>query len=65
MKEYALYKGDTLLCMGTISFIARTMGVKRESIAYFRYPAYQRRLEKRGACKNVRVLVDLSEDADE
>lgn len=56
--EYALYKGDTLISIGTISEIAEQMGVKRETILYYQTPVYQKRGTGRGS-GNRRVLVKL------
>lgn len=66
MREYALYKGEELLSMGTIMEIAKNMGVKRETIAFYKTRAYQNRLKRRNALNgNVRILVDLEADEDE
>lgn len=52
MKEYALYKGDEFICMGTPEYIAEYTGIKVASIRYLLTPSYQKR-----ASKNSRVLV--------
>ena len=57
-QEYALYKGDKLLSVGTISEIAEEMGVKRDTILYYRRPVYQKRGRGEGSGKR-RVLVKL------
>ena len=57
MKEYALYKGENLLAIGTGEEIAKRMGVKKETIAFYKTPAYRRRAKS----KNVRILVPLDE----
>lgn len=63
MKEYALYKGDDILAIGTIPEIAKEMGVKRDTIAYYKTQAYQNRLKRRNAINgNVRMLVLLDEE---
>ncbi len=62
-KEYALYKGEQILAIGTIPYIARTLGVKRETVKYYRTQAYQNRLKRRNALNgNVRILVALDEE---
>lgn len=59
-KEYALYKGEEMLAMGTIAYIARVTGVKRETITYYRTQAYINRLKRRNALNgNVRILIPL------
>ncbi|MBS4538197.1 hypothetical protein GOQ27_06965 [Clostridium sp. D2Q-11] len=63
MKEYALYKGEDLLAMGTIPELAKRMGVQKDSMAYYRTKAYQNRLKRRNAMNgNVRMLVELDEE---
>lgn len=56
MKQYALYKGDTLLAMGNISQIANKMGVKYRTIQFYKTPTY---LKRRETGKNYRELVEL------
>ncbi|NBI05791.1 hypothetical protein [Senegalia massiliensis] len=59
-KEYALYKGENLLAIGTIEEIANEMGVQKNTMAYYKTQAYQNRLKRRNAFNgNVRVLVKL------
>ena len=63
MEEYALYKGEEILAIGTIPYIARTLGVSRETIKYYRTNAYQNRLKRRNAINgNVRLLIKLEDD---
>ena len=56
MKQYALYKGDTLLAIGNISQIANKMGVKYRTIAFYKTPVY---LKRRETGKNYRELVEI------
>jgi len=59
-KEYALYKGENLLSIGTIEEIAEEVGSKVENVKYY---AYKRKIAKRKNGINHRVLVELeSED---
>ncbi|MFS9164927.1 hypothetical protein QM879_01085 [Streptococcus salivarius] len=54
-KEYALYKGDELLAMGTKKEIAEQLGVSVSTIYYYHTPTYAKRTsETKG-----RILVDL------
>ncbi|MCM0599208.1 hypothetical protein [Periweissella fabalis] len=55
MKEYALYKGEELICMGTAEHIAEVTGVKVSSIEWMRTPTYKKR-----AGDNAKVLVELN-----
>lgn len=60
MKEYALYKGEDILSIGTINEIAKEMGVQQETIRYYFTNAYKRKLNKRKV-KNARILVCLND----
>lgn len=42
-KEYALYKGDELLAMGTAKELAKQFGVKVPTIHFYKSPAYIKR----------------------
>lgn len=54
VKEYALYKGEELLAMGTKREIAAQLGVSPSTIAYYGTPVYARRTTERG-----RRLIEL------
>lgn len=56
MKEYALYKGEECLAIGTIKEIADKMKVKKRTIIFYRTPTYQKRVK---ASKNRRELITL------
>lgn len=43
VKEYALYKGDELLAMGTKREIAEKLGVSVNSVSHYGTPVYARR----------------------
>lgn len=63
MKEYALYKGEEIISMGTIPEIAKELGVQKETISYYKTQAYQNRLRRRKAIDgNVRILIPLDEE---
>lgn len=47
MKEYAVYKGDELLAMGTAEECAEVLKVKPEYIRWLTTPTAKRRLAKR------------------
>ncbi|MFM0900601.1 hypothetical protein P7J55_10145 [Streptococcus suis] len=42
-KEYALYKGDELLAIGTAKELADKFGVKVSTIHFYKSPAYIKR----------------------
>ncbi|NDL68504.1 hypothetical protein [Anaerotalea alkaliphila] len=58
-KEFALYKGEEMLGIGTIDELAEMQGVKPETIRFYLYPAYQRRVRN---AKNRMVLVRLDQE---
>ena len=53
-KEYALYKGEKLLAMGTKREIAEESGVSASTVGYYGTPVYARRTSDNG-----RRLVEL------
>ena len=60
MKEYALYKGEELLSIGTIDEISEELGIKASTIYFYKSPAYTRRTSE----TNGRRLVNLDEEDD-
>ena len=63
MKEYALYKGEKILEIGTIAYIARKTGIQRQTISYYKTQAYRNKLEKRkNLGKNARILIPLDDE---
>lgn len=55
-KEYALYKGEEIIAMGTKREIAEQLGVSPSTVGYYGTPVYARRTTERG-----RRLVELYE----
>nr|UWG02915.1 MAG: Protein of unknown function (DUF658) [Bacteriophage sp.] len=47
-KEYALYKGEELIAMGTKREIAEQLGVSPSTIGYYGTPVYARRTSENG-----------------
>ena len=62
--EYALYKGENLLSIGTMEEIAREVGTSVENVKYYNTNAYKRKLAKRKRGCNHRILVELENDED-
>lgn len=54
-KEYALYRDEELLLMGTVKEIAEQQGVSQDTIRFYGRPAYQKRT------KNGYRLVEIEE----
>lgn len=55
VKEYALYKGDELLAMGTKREIAEQLGISVHAVTSYGSPSYVKRTSER----NGRRLVKL------
>lgn len=55
MKEYALYKGEECLAIGTIREIAEKMKVKVRTITFYKTPTYKKR------CKNSKKRLTMVE----
>lgn len=53
-KEYALYKGDECLCIGTIKEIAKHQNVKEETVRFYGYPVHMKRIKE-----NAKVLIEI------
>lgn len=60
MNEYALYKGDELIEIGTVKEIARNLGLKESTIRHYGKKAHIKRSEKRKG-GNFKRLVKLEE----
>ncbi|WP_376698835.1 hypothetical protein [Listeria booriae] len=56
-KEYALYRGDTLLQIGTAEELAEFKKVKRKTILFYATPSYR----KRTSDKSLRTIKLLEE----
>ncbi|HFI0151143.1 TPA: hypothetical protein ACGO3A_002038 [Streptococcus suis] len=54
-KEYALYKGDKLLAIGTAKELAEKFGVKVATIHFYKSPAYLKRTDDKKARRLVEV----------
>jgi len=47
MKEYALYKGEDLLCIDTIQGIADYLKIKYESVKFYNTTSYKKRIKNK------------------
>lgn len=59
MKEYALYKGEQMVAIGTVKEIAAERGVKPKTIRFYMSGVYQRR--SKSAVNNRLQLVKLED----
>lgn len=56
--EVAVYKGDDLLCMGTIRECAKKLGVRPDTITFYMTPTYRKRVARRKKSSgNIREVV--------
>lgn len=62
--EYAMYKGEECLAIGTREEICEQMNIKRKMFEYYRSNAYKKRLENR-KCRNARVIIRIDGDDEE
>ncbi len=42
-KQYAVYKGDDLLAIGTAEEIAEKLGIKKETVYFYASPTHKKR----------------------
>lgn len=62
-KEYALYKGEEILAIGTITEIAKNVGLSNSGVLYYKTPTYLNRLRRKNRLDgNVRILIELEDD---
>ena len=59
--EYAIYKGEDCLAIGTVNEIAKQQKVKIETIKFMLSPTYARRLAKRNS-KNAKIIVCIDDE---
>ncbi|PKR86117.1 hypothetical protein [Heyndrickxia camelliae] len=57
--EYAVYKGEEIICIGTALECAKHMGIKVKSFRFYLTPSYQRRIEKRNKPRNYITVVEI------
>ena len=47
-KQYALYRGDDLIMIGTLADIAKKLGVDEKTVRFYGTPTYYRRTNGNG-----------------
>lgn len=55
--EYAMYKGDDLLCIGTREEICKQMGIKRKTFAFYRSNYYKNQRETRFGNDRRKIII--------
>lgn len=61
-REIVVYKGEDVVCQGTVRQCARHMGIKPSSMYYYLMPAYQRKVARRkrpGSGVNIITVVEV------
>lgn len=61
MKEYALYKGDEILQIGTIQEIAKEQNIKERTVKFYKTPIYEKRIQNRKS-KKARILIEIERE---
>lgn len=60
--EYAIYKGDNMIFMGTTTECAEHFGVKKNTIYYWSYPSHHKRANSKkrdGKDRNTKIAIKL------
>ncbi|HDR7378783.1 MULTISPECIES: hypothetical protein [Bacillus cereus group] len=60
LKEYAIYKGESLICIGTVQECAQHMGVLPKTILF--YKTHRKRVASRKKARNYLNVTALDED---
>jgi hypothetical protein len=58
-QEYALYKGDEFIDLGTIKELAERLGVNPKTILYYQTPAYKSKSKDN---INRKILIKIERD---
>lgn len=61
LNEYALYKGDNFIDLGTMSYLSKITGLKSNTLHYLGCPAYMKRLAKRKTT-DAMVVIKIEEE---
>ncbi len=56
MKEYAVYKGEKILAIGTVREIAKQLKVKERTVYFWSMPSHRKRNKK-----NAKIAIRLEE----
>lgn len=60
-QEYALYKGDEFICLGTAKEIAEKVNLTPDYIQWLSTPAYKKRVLARSTYENAKIVIKLGE----
>jgi hypothetical protein len=62
LKEYAVYKGEEFIYVGTAKECAERLGVKPETIYSYASPRYQKVVSKAKNPQNYIIVIKLDEE---
>jgi len=65
LKEYAVYKGEQIVCIGTAKECAEYMGILAKSFSFYLTPSYKRRIDTRKKPKNFITVINLDDETEE
>ena len=65
MKEFALYKGEQIICIGTAKEIAKETNVSIDTIYFYNSPTYKEKRKPKKLNSNRKVLIELVDDESE
>ena len=57
--QYAVYKGDDFIFMGTLEEVAERLGVSTKSVKWMSTPAAKKRADKPGSTKMIVEKVEV------
>ena len=60
-KEYAVYKGDEIVAIGSVKEIAEQLNVKETSVYFWKSPANHKRNENPRGCRKVAYVIEEDE----
>jgi hypothetical protein len=60
--DYAVYRGDELLSIGTIKECSEHLGVKEETLRFYTSPVYKKRVEKRNDADSAIIVFRIEDD---
>lgn len=63
-QEYALYKGDSILDVGTADELAKRRNISKKTIYRLSRPSYKKLLEKRKNSKNALIVIKINEQGE-
>lgn len=60
--EYAVYKGESLICIGTANECAEHLGILPRTIRFYMTPSYKERVAKRKNARNYITVIKLDDE---